>query len=191
MKEQSFSLNYPWDSNGYCPKTEFHLGMDSEGFHMHIIVEETDPRRVETAHLRDVYKDSCAEWFVNFFPEKCDRYFNFEVNANGAMYASFRKNRDCFQVLSVEEINELKIKARVNSDTWEVWYCVPFSLIKRYIPDFCCRDSMLIRANFYKCGDNTALPHYGLWNVYEAEQPDFHRPEHFGCIIMNLEKKNR
>lgn len=187
MSAQIFTLKYPWDKNGYCPKTEIHLYMDRKGFYIRTIVEEKNPRRQETKHQHDVYKDSCTEWFVNFLPEKCEWYFNFEVNANGAMFASFRRDRENFCLLSEDEIEKLHIQAAVGQESWEISYCVPFSLIQSYIPEFCCRNSMRIKANFYKCGDETLFPHFGMWNVYEADPPDFHRPEHFGWITVNME----
>ena len=58
---------------------------------MHIIVKESKPRRELTEHQSDVCRDSCVEWFVNFLPERCDRYFNFKVNPNGAMHVAFRR----------------------------------------------------------------------------------------------------
>lgn len=185
MNEQVFTLQYPWDFNGYRPKTEFHLHTDSDSFCMHIIVKEKNPRRVETEHLHYVHTDSCVEWFVNFFPEDCDMYFNFEVNANGAMYASFRKDREHYRMLSVEDLDSMQIKANVYEEKWEVSYRVPFLLIKEYIPNYSYKDGMKIQANFYKCGDEMQYPHYGMWNVYQADEPDFHRPEYFGDIILN------
>ena len=71
----TFTLQYPWDSNGCRPPAAFHLRRDSNGFHMHICVTEKDPRRMETRHLHFVHEDSCVEWFVNFAPGICDRYF--------------------------------------------------------------------------------------------------------------------
>ncbi|MCF0164164.1 MAG: hypothetical protein HUJ92_02685, partial [Bacteroidales bacterium] len=39
-------------------------------------------------------------------------------------------------------------------------------------------------ANFYKCGDDTAVPHFLSWNPIPIEKPSFHRPDHFGKIIF-------
>jgi hypothetical protein len=37
-----------------------------------------------------------------------------------------------------------------------------------------------MRGNFYKCGDGTALPHYGMFKGYfDVAAPDYHRPERF------------
>ena len=38
------------------------------------------------------------------------------------------------------------------------------------------------RANFYKCGDDMAVPHYISWNPIGCPRPDFHRPEYFGTL---------
>jgi hypothetical protein len=38
--------------------------------------------------------------------------------------------------------------------------------------------------NFYKCGDLTACPHYGMWTPYALPAADFHRPELFGEIEL-------
>ena len=41
-----------------------------------------------------------------------------------------------------------------------------------------------IKANFYKCGDETEHLHYGMWSRCETEKPDFHRPEFFGTLVI-------
>ena len=40
------------------------------------------------------------------------------------------------------------------------------------------------KGNFYKCGDETDYPHFGMWNPVGTEKPDFHRPEYFGELII-------
>ena len=40
------------------------------------------------------------------------------------------------------------------------------------------------RANFYKCADKAAHPHYLSWNRIEIPSPDFHRPDFFGELIF-------
>ena len=182
---QTVTLTYPWDVNGYKPKVEYVLSMDEDGFCMHMTIYEHDPRRVETEHQRDIYMDSCAEWFVNFAPEICDRYFNFEVNANGAMHVAFRRDRYEGTMLTAEDIAALDIHAEVREENWEVRYRVPFALIRKYIPGYQYEAGMSIRTNFYKCGDETEFPHFGIWKEYPLQEPDFHRPEYFGEIMCD------
>lgn len=184
MKKQTFTLSYPWDKNGYKPDVVFDLGMDKNGFVMRIIVHEANPRREQTEHLNRVHEDSCVEWFVNFMPDKCDRYFNFEVNANGIMNVAFRKDLYDWQVLTLDDIASLNIEADIYAEYWKVTYTVPFTLIKKYIPEYQFEEGMKIRTNFYKCGALTELPHHGIWHPQPLEKPNFHRPEYFGEVVL-------
>ena len=185
MKEKHYTLTYPWDENGYKPEVDFTLGVNDKGFTMHIVTKESNPRREETRQLNYVHFDSCVEWFVNFMPEKCDRYFNFEMNANGVVYVAFRKDRYDFKLLDLEDVEALGIKAVINDDSWELFYTVPFTMIEKYIPGYEFKEGMTIRANFYKCGEKTEFSHFGLWKETHTEKPDFHRPECFGEIVLD------
>lgn len=185
MNTQLFSLHYPWNTNGYTPEVHFTLTISDDAFLLHIETNEQNPRRMEHQHLNYVHYDSCVEWFVNFAPETCDRYFNFEINANGTLYAAFRKNRSEFTLLELEDMNLLEIKPEVLDDKWIIDFKVPFTFIKKYIPEFEFQKGMTILSNFYKCGDRTEYPHFGIWNPINLPQPDFHRPEFFGKIVLN------
>ena len=41
-----------------------------------------------------------------------------------------------------------------------------------------------VRANFYKCGDETPEPHFLSWNPIDTPKPDFHLPEFFGLLEL-------
>lgn len=187
MKTQIFKLTYPWSDNGYCPDVEFELGVIDTGFTMHITVPEANPRREITENHQSVCLDSCVEWFVNFMPEKCERYFNFELNALGTINVAFKKGRQDAQALrlSHEDIESLEIRPVIHEKYWEISYTVPFSLIKKYIPDYVFEKGMKIRANFYKIGRQTEYVHFGMWKPIPIEKHDFHTPEYFGEIILN------
>ncbi|MEI3342563.1 MAG: carbohydrate-binding family 9-like protein [Coprobacter fastidiosus] len=63
---------------------------------------------------------------------------------------------------------------------WELLVSIPFDLIgvnPESLPE-------KLYANFYKCADNSSLPHYLSWSPIETENPDFHRPEFFGEIYF-------
>ena len=184
MENKIFTLTYPWDVNGYKPEVEFKLSVDEVGFHMHIRAKETNPRREYKEHQNMVCEDSCVEWFVNFMPEECDRYFNFETNANGATYAAFRKDRFEYQMLEDEDIEEMNIRTEILEKEWVVDYVVPFSLIRKYVPQYQFCEGMKISTNFYKCGDKTELPHYGIWKEFPIPAPDYHLPHFFGEVIL-------
>lgn len=187
MKRKEFTFIYPWDSNGYCPDVRYVLDMNETGFTMHITVPEANPRREMTQNFQPVCLDSCVEWFVNFMPERNERYFNFEMNALGTINVSFRKNRQDTetQYLSEEDIASLNIQPAVFEKHWELYYEVPFTLIKKYIPGYWFEEGMTIRANFYKCGGKTEFVHHGVWKTIPVEKPDFHMPQYFGEIILD------
>ena len=63
---------------------------------------------------------------------------------------------------------------------WSVGMCVPFDLIGAD-PD---NLPSSIRANFYKCADKSAHPHFLSWSPIDVPSPDFHRPEFFGELIL-------
>lgn len=185
MKEQKFEItNYKWLDNGYEPRVEFILKVEEEGFRMHIVAWEREPKREKTEHFQFVHLDSCVEWFVKFAPEICDRYFNFEINANGCMNGAFHRDRHDSLPLSVEDVEMLHIETKINKDTWEVDYVVPFAFIEKHIPGYVYKEGMSIMANFYKCGDETKTPHFGMWNPVDMPEPDFHRPEFFKEILV-------
>lgn len=180
----TIELEYPWDKNGYCPEVKFYPSMTETGFLMKIAVNESNPKRVMTEHFQPVHLDSCVEWFVNFSPETSSSYFNFEVNANGIMNVAFRKNRYDYCSMTVEDVEQLHIKTEIEELQWSVEYEVPYSLIEKYFVGFERKDEIEVLTNFFKCGDETVFPHYGVWKKIDVPEPDFHRPEYFGKLLF-------
>ena len=63
---------------------------------------------------------------------------------------------------------------------WRVTLLIPFHLIgvdPEALPE-------KLRANFYKCGDCTAHPHFLSWSPIDTPNPDFHRPDFFGELLL-------
>lgn len=186
-KKEQISVEYLWIQNGFHsgPEVIFYPELTKNGVRMHITVQEANPKRVMTEHFQPVYLDSCVEWFVNFSPETSDRYFNFEVNANGVMNVAYRKDRFEAICLTAEDVESLHIRTDIGETEWTVEYEVPFSLMEKYVPGFVRAEEMKVRANFYKCGDETEFPHFGAWKAVEVPEPDFHRPEFFGELYLS------
>ena len=42
----------------------------------------------------------------------------------------------------------------------------------------------VLKGNFYKCGDKTAIPHFGMWSPIDSEKPNFHQPQFFGEMVI-------
>ncbi len=176
--------NYYKNQWEYYPEAEFSVCYSDVGFHAKFKVPEKNPKAVMTEHFQGVHLDSCVEWFVNFAPKICDRYFNFEMNANGVLNANFRKDRYDKIPLTVEDAEALNIETQVFDECWTVEYTVTFDFIKKFIPDYEFKKGMEIKANVYKCGDETKAPHYGMWQEIKREKPDFHQPDDFGTMII-------
>ena len=170
--------------NDYKPKVDFKLTYNDRGFHAHFDVFESNPRAVYTKNFDPVCCDSCVEWFIFFSPNTCDRYFNFEVNANGVMDTSFRLSRDVFDDVSDEDVKSFNIKTNIFEDFWTVDYTIPFEFIKKYIKDYEFKKDVVMRANVFKCGDDTEFEHYGCWGMVDRNEPDFHTPQYFKEMII-------
>lgn len=128
------------------------------------------------------WEDSCVEFFVQ--DPDGQAYYNFEINALGKILACIGPDRNHRTARPAEEMEAIARFASVSKvDTpkeglqnWRVCIIIPFELIG-IDPE---NPPKSIRANFYKCGDNTAHPHYVSWAPINTPQPDFHRPEFFG-----------
>ena len=134
-----------------------------------------------------VWEDSCCEFFMSD-PED-GTYYNFEMNCIGTLLASKRKNRQDFRYFGKDELGQvvrhssLERKEYGLTDgpySWQTAICIPFSLVG-INPD---NLPGKIRANFYKCADKSAHPHFLSWNPVEIPEPDFHRPDYFGELLF-------
>ena len=70
------------------------------------------------------------------------------------------------------------------ADGWEIFYGIPASFVQLFVPDFSLQSGKVLRANCYKCGDLTKDPHYLSWNPVTSQNPDFHRSQDFGCLVL-------
>jgi len=153
----------------------------ADSLHVHLRAVEKHIRAEYTAPLSPVCRDSCLEFF--FMPEKEDRYFNFEINPNGCLYIGFGHGRNDSTALYRENMKEFfNIRPRKTPDGWEVFYRIPLSFLRLFVPDFTFTGSL--RANVYKCGDLTVQEHYLSWNPVQSKTPDFHRPGDFGLMLF-------
>ncbi|MFP3090549.1 carbohydrate-binding family 9-like protein [Treponema sp. TIM-1] len=131
-----------------------------------------------------VCNDSCLEFF--FSPVEGDlRYFNFEFNPRGSLYLGYGVDRDHSHRLYIPEYRELFAVSPFSvAGGWGIDFSIPLTFIRIYAPAFTLETGRAFRANFYKCGDETEVPHYLVWNTVESPVPDFHRPECFGKIVL-------
>ena len=128
-----------------------------------------------------VWQDSCVEFFCSFGN---NNYYNFEINAVGAVLAQFGKNRNNRAFLNIDVLKKITVKSSLGSEPfglknelteWNIEIVLPFSIFSSYD-----RNSLnLLSFNIYKCADRSPHKHYMSLFDIDTEKPDFHRPEFF------------
>lgn len=192
--------NFPWDKNGYKPKTIAKVFYTDTHFHIYFRSYENEIKVTYFDMDGDVYKDSCVEFFVKFNPDKDKNYLNFEMNPAGTLLLGFGPDRHKRNRLNFDNFLEVfNVSTSVTKDTvdeynnssqycsdkfWTVQYSIPFSFIEKYFGKLDFKKGYRLEGNFYKCGDETKYPHYGCWNLIDLPASDFHRPDFFGNLIL-------
>lgn len=177
--------NFQW-REGHTPKTEARvIFVKGEGFHVQLKSWETNLRITCKEYQGRVCEDSCMEFFFNFAPDTQDKYVNFETNPIGTINSSLGKGRRCRKKI-LEIWGELpEVKGQVFDDYWQVEYLLPMELLEKSFGTINTEKGAKYTGNFYKCGDKTDIEHYGMWSPVDLPEPDYHRPEFFGELIMD------
>lgn len=168
----------------YRPDVRFAIAHDARALLIRFEVEEDNPRAVALCDNGRVWEDSCVEFFVQ--ESGSPYYFNFETNCIGTGLAAKRRSRSEFEHFDAARLARVvrrpslpKVPLDLRERTaWSLELEIPFDLLVDGGIPAC------LKANFYKCGDKTAVPHYLSWNPVEVPAPDFHRPEFFGELIL-------
>lgn len=181
--------DYRW-LRGYEPEvTAAVVYVEGEGFLIRMECAEREPKAVYTQPDDPVCRDSCMECFINFAPEKSKNYVNLEANALGTLHCKFGPGRGGRKPLKDMGIPMPELTARRTEERWSLEFFFPLGSIRALYGKngFSAGDRLL--ANFYKCGDETAEPHFGMWSGVDTPEPDFHRSEFFGELIIRERKE--
>ena len=171
---------YPWDENGYKPITEAKLIYNENGIAVLFQSDETEVLARFTGINEPVCKDSCVELFLNPNPTGSADYLNIEVSAAGGILIGkgpVRGNRKDLDTIVPEQF---QIEKEIRKDGWALKLFVPFAFLEEQYGTI----EKEMGGNLQKCGDDTVHPHFGCWNPIVAPQPDFHRPECFGELVL-------
>ena len=188
MEEQSLRLpvmtnNWP-ELFPYTPITTVDLAYSETGLYFRFRSQGKSLRAQYAQDGSPVHKDSCVEAFLQWPGD--ERYYNLEFNCIGTADCGHRTGREENRPFTPEqyalieratsERAGLLFERPLGIQSFVVSLRVDFRLFgitgRGALPD-------RILANFYKCGDETPLPHFASWMPIEAPQPDFHRPEFF------------
>ncbi len=163
------------------------IAYDDERFYVHLRTEEPETQAKELPPFGSPCLDSCLEFF--FCPmEGDDRYFNIEYNACGCVYFGMGDSIKTLLRLipnadkSAKSIFEPQIS--VYAGGWEIFYTIPYEVIRRIFPQFEVHAGKVLRANCYKCAEGVTPQHFHAWSPIVGEPFRFHRPECFGEMIL-------
>ncbi len=161
---------------------------DGDRLYLHYLVSGEAVRAVTTEDFGAVWKDSCVEFFMQ--REGDTIYRNFECNVLGALLAAKRINRESAEKLTEDAASIVRLttirpyyqNGRQVTD-WSLWLEIPKKAMGFDTHETLSEQK--IRANFYKCGDETPQPHYLSWSPIDTPSPDFHVPQFFGLLQLD------
>lgn len=175
-----------WEDYSYQPNVQFRIAHTGDEIWLKFYVKEKYIRAQETRTNGDVYKDSTVEFFIS--PDE-NNYYNFEFSCIGTIHLAYGPGRDNRKFVPVETVEKIDISSTLGSQPftektgnfeWEMAIRIPIEcFIYSDIETF---NGLKAKGNFYKCGDETSVPHFVTWNPVKTDQPDYHRPEYFGKI---------
>lgn len=181
-----------WSDFPYRPITAFDAAAGERHLFVRFFVRGLGLKALFAADNEPVWQDSCVEVFIG------DRdgggYRNFEMNCIGTLLSAHQKSRgvdvvritaeDAARVIRRTSLVRETFAEKEGVHQWSATIGIPFDLLG-FGPGE--RPEML-RANFYKCADGSAWPHYVSWAPIDTPKPDFHRPEFFGTLIFEPAK---
>ncbi len=157
----------------------------NSGLYVVMLSDEPCFKAVYTERDEPIYKDSCLEFFCCPFADDA-RYFNFEINPNGAYLSEIGTARSDRRF--IKEITDVEplVKVLPVSNGWGISLFIPERLISEVFGrEFSLADAEYISANFYKCGEETDSPHFSSAFFVDTPTPDFHRPEFFEKMYIH------
>lgn len=171
---------FPWCKNGYKPETEVKLLSTDDGLYARFFSKESPVLARFTKYQSPVCKDSCMELFLNPNPSTDRRYLNFEFNPLGTLYLAIGTDR--YNRTLISDQAGVCVTTSLYEGGWYGLLHIPFDFLKQHYLGI----EIKMRANFYKCAEDTSLPHFGCWNEVHTQSPDFHQPEFFGDISLHF-----
>ena len=146
---------------------------------------EKEPLARFVGFLDKVHLDSCLEFF--FRPgENEGPYFNFEFNPLGTNFFGFGVDRgSIFRIVLEDYRQRFWVNPFTIEGGWGIEFAISANLFKMFNPSFRFKSGLKTSGNFYKCGEETKIPHTLSWNPIEIDKPDFHRPNFFGQILFD------
>ena len=182
-----------WDAFPYRPEVEFRIMHSDTEIYLQFHVKENGLRATYDYDFGSrPYTDDCVEFFM--IPSDRDpSYFNLEMNCIGHGtfdYGPDREHRVCCddeilrQIRRHSTLGREAFGMREGPQEWTLTLAIPKRLYAQADLDLTQFSGRTVKANFYKCGDQTAVRHYLSWNPVGTPKPNFHTPEWFGDVYF-------
>lgn len=171
-----------WKDFPHHPDVKVYLGYCDQRLWLHYLVSCDYVRAVCRQDQEPVWQDSCVEFFL----QQGDIYRNFEFNSLGVCLSAFgpdrkgRKSLDNESMAQILRFPSLTIESLPSESVptdWSLTVGLPLNLLGLTA-------GSRFMANFYKCGDETKVPHYISWSAIDTSSPDFHRPGFFAQVEL-------
>ena len=182
-----------WDAYPYKPEAEFRIMHSETEIYLQFHVRENGARATfgQDAGSRP-WTDDCVEFFM--IPSDRDgSYYNLELNCIGHGLLNYGPDRFHRNRCGEEILSQIRRESTLGSEAfgtlegpqeWTLTVAIPKRLYAQVDLDLTSFSGRTVKANFYKCGDETAVPHFLSWNPIGTPKPDFHTPEWFGEITF-------
>ena len=160
--------------------TKARLAYSDEGLYLRMETKEWPVVVKISDENQEVCLDSCMEFFLT--PNMTDEiYVNIEANAHAVPLCGIGSAREGRKGIRCSSHGVVVKTAIEFKSGWTLFEFIPFDFLRKYFTSI----DKEMRANFYKCGDESAVEHYTVWNKVETEEPDYHRPEYFGKLLLS------
>lgn len=193
LQADIIALRSYFEVSKFQPRVQVRALHGEKGIYVHFKVDDQFVLTTRTEYHGEVWKDSCAEFFVQPKPDR--GYFNFEINSGGTMLLSYHEHPEYagedksssvpWDLASTVQIYHSlpRIIAPESSEpiNWQLEYFIPYSLLETYVGPLGTVAGQQWRANFYKCAEDNSHPHWGTWAPI-FEKLDFHQPRFFGVL---------
>ena len=178
-----------WDTHTYKPEVAFRIMHSDTEIYLQYKVKENGLRATYgfDAGSRP-YTDDCVEFFM--IPSDVEpSYFNLEMNCIGHGIFNWGPTRQERYRGDDSIVSQIRRESSLGSEPfgnkegeyeWTLTIAIPKSLYTQRDKNLADFSGRTVRANFYKCGDETAVPHYLSWNPIGTPKPQFHAPDYFG-----------
>lgn len=152
-----------------------------EGLHLKMACRENNPKAIYTEFYEEVWLDSAMEFFFGF--KNPGDYINCEMNSLGNSLIGVGPGRGGRKRID-EYCAVPEIKAEKKDGWWSVETLFDMKMLTAVFGEISLDEGTEFFGNFFKVGEHTDHPHYGMWSEIKWDKPDFHRPEFFGKFII-------